>query len=272
MRRADKILSSLSRKWSFSVSGAFRMWVTGLKMLELVIACSLILGGTLWLLQLLPEFDYTIRQMIPHSSRRVACIAGLMHLSVLITLWTLFIALLLGSVMRMFYVTRFVYKLIGSVGKLVLFWLPFVVLQGWLLEHYWPQISWKAGALLGIIPAGILFHSCISLTDACLPELLPLAKKTAGLLKEGAPKETWTWRKKPEKVKPPTEEELFAEILGLKGDYNFEQVKKQYYLKARQYHPDKVLHLGSRLREAAENEMKEINRAYAFFEKKMKKK
>jgi DnaJ like chaperone protein len=35
-----------------------------------------------------------------------------------------------------------------------------------------------------------------------------------------------------------------------------------------QYHPDRVAHLGPKLREVAEHEMKEINEAYDFFRRK----
>ncbi len=61
--------------------------------------------------------------------------------------------------------------------------------------------------------------------------------------------------------------EYYAEILGLTGqrDFNVHDVKRVYKHLAVQYHPDKVAHLGPKLREVAEKEMKKINEAYAFF-------
>ena len=45
-------------------------------------------------------------------------------------------------------------------------------------------------------------------------------------------------------------------------------VRKKYRELAAQYHPDKVNHLGEKLRKVAEQEMKEINEANEFFKKK----
>lgn len=61
------------------------------------------------------------------------------------------------------------------------------------------------------------------------------------------------------------EEEYYASILGLDGQVTLEAAKKAYKVMAAQYHPDKVAHLGERLRQVAEDEMKSINEAYAYF-------
>ena len=49
---------------------------------------------------------------------------------------------------------------------------------------------------------------------------------------------------------------------------SFAEIKKAYHKKVMQYHPDKVSQLGEKLREVAEQEMKKINEAYNYFEKK----
>ncbi len=58
-----------------------------------------------------------------------------------------------------------------------------------------------------------------------------------------------------------------ADVLGLGGvkDFGIDDVKQAYRELAVQYRPDKVAHLGPRLRQVAEEEMKKINEAYAFF-------
>ena len=54
----------------------------------------------------------------------------------------------------------------------------------------------------------------------------------------------------------------YARTLGLRGRVTKEDVKKRWRELTAQYHPDKVAHLGPKLREVAEKEMKEINQAY----------
>lgn len=61
---------------------------------------------------------------------------------------------------------------------------------------------------------------------------------------------------------------FYAEILGLKGNFTQSDIKPAYRKAASQYHPDKVAHLGGKLRQIAEEEMKKINEAYAFFRQK----
>jgi hypothetical protein len=60
----------------------------------------------------------------------------------------------------------------------------------------------------------------------------------------------------------------YASVLGVKGKVSREDVKKRWRELTVQYHPDKVAHLGVKLREVAEREMKAINEAYEYFQKK----
>jgi hypothetical protein len=68
---------------------------------------------------------------------------------------------------------------------------------------------------------------------------------------------------------PPTKENnpdlRFAKVLGLNGRVTTEDVKRRWKELTVQYHPDKVAHLGPKLREVAEQEMKAINEAYDHF-------
>jgi hypothetical protein len=64
------------------------------------------------------------------------------------------------------------------------------------------------------------------------------------------------------------DERYYGAVLGLSGPVVFEEVKRQYRELAAQYHPDKVNHLGPKLKEVAEQEMKKINEAYEFFKQK----
>lgn len=60
----------------------------------------------------------------------------------------------------------------------------------------------------------------------------------------------------------------YARVLGLSGKMTYGEIKHRWRELAAQYHPDKVSHLGPRLREVAETEMKLINEAYQYFETK----
>lgn len=64
------------------------------------------------------------------------------------------------------------------------------------------------------------------------------------------------------------DERHFESVLGLPTGFTPGDVKRRYRELAAQYHPDKVVHLGPKLREAADEEMKKINEAYDFFKRK----
>lgn len=57
----------------------------------------------------------------------------------------------------------------------------------------------------------------------------------------------------------------YAHVLGLRGKISRDDVKRKYRELASQYHPDRVNHLGPKLKSVAEHEMKEINEAYEYF-------
>lgn len=64
------------------------------------------------------------------------------------------------------------------------------------------------------------------------------------------------------------DERYYGKVMGLKGRITKVDVNRCYKELCQQYHPDRVNHLGPKLKELAEKEMKEINEAYAYFEKK----
>ena len=63
-------------------------------------------------------------------------------------------------------------------------------------------------------------------------------------------------------------EKRYGAVLGLSGRMERSDIKRRYRELVVQYHPDKVVHLGPKLRVAAEKEMKDINEAYAYFREK----
>jgi DnaJ like chaperone protein len=64
------------------------------------------------------------------------------------------------------------------------------------------------------------------------------------------------------------QEDEYYRILGLEPGADFDRIKSAYRQLSRQYHPDKVSHLGEEFRQVAEEKMKEINQAYHHLKKK----
>jgi len=73
-------------------------------------------------------------------------------------------------------------------------------------------------------------------------------------------------------VFPSAEDIEMAEVLSLEKENlnDFSVIKDRYRSAIAQYHPDKVLALGSEIQEVAEKKAKEINHAYEYFRKKLK--
>lgn len=67
---------------------------------------------------------------------------------------------------------------------------------------------------------------------------------------------------------PPDMDKKYGRILGLTGKVKCEDVKHRWRKLSKQYHPDNVNHLGPKLKELAEKEMKDINEAYQYFKRK----
>lgn len=63
------------------------------------------------------------------------------------------------------------------------------------------------------------------------------------------------------------QEARYYQALGLEPGADFEQVKSSYRNLSKQYHPDKVNHLGKEFSKVAEEKMKEINEAYQYLKK-----
>lgn len=62
-------------------------------------------------------------------------------------------------------------------------------------------------------------------------------------------------------------ERHYGAILGLEGRIGRSEIKRAFRELVKQYHPDKVAHLGPKLKKAADLEMKNINEAYDYFRK-----
>jgi len=63
------------------------------------------------------------------------------------------------------------------------------------------------------------------------------------------------------------EEIIHARVLGLRGKVTMSDVRAAYRKAIAEYHPDKVAHLGEKLREVATAETVKLNVAYQYFQK-----
>lgn len=74
-------------------------------------------------------------------------------------------------------------------------------------------------------------------------------------------------------VESPAPEELtethYVQILQLNENYSAEEIKQNRKRLVTENHPDKVRHMGEKIRDAAEQETRKINEAYSYFKKKL---
>jgi uncharacterized membrane protein YkvA (DUF1232 family) len=79
-------------------------------------------------------------------------------------------------------------------------------------------------------------------------------------------KGTKGWRGSHRRASPPGDPAArYAAILGVTRDSDEDTIRAQYLDLVKKYHPDKVQHLGPEFREMAEQKLKDINAAYAYF-------
>jgi flagellar biosynthesis GTPase FlhF len=67
--------------------------------------------------------------------------------------------------------------------------------------------------------------------------------------------------------RPVKDANYFREILGVASSCSLDDIKRAYRLLASQYHPDKVSHMGPKIKQLAEDEMKKLNEAYEYLSK-----
>lgn len=65
-----------------------------------------------------------------------------------------------------------------------------------------------------------------------------------------------------------SDEERYAQVLGLKANASPSEVKRAYHDQLMKYHPDKVSHLGDEFKIIAEIKTREILAAYNYFRRK----
>jgi len=123
----------------------------------------------------------------------------------------------------------------------------------------------KEDVLKGVL--GVLFRVTVADGNMCAEEEI-LFNQAIYIF--GVSSAEYEQYKNQEKYKPGKASDdaiYYANVLGLKGKVTKKDIRKQYLQLVKEYHPDKVSHLGDKLRTVAEEEMKKINEAYDYFKK-----
>lgn len=133
-------------------------------------------------------------------------------------------------------------------------------------REFWISLDWRRSESIFVDcpPGGTVQFSCTGYTEGFSGNLsLTLeAIRCPEVHDEKQGKDT-----QPSDVPEPHPDDAreFAKILGLSGKVTMNDIKLSYKKLAHQYHPDKSAHLGPKIQELCEREMKAINEAYDYF-------
>jgi hypothetical protein len=159
----------------------------------------------------------------------------------------------------------------GVFSRIVFFVAPVALLAAMAVRHEVPASSLNEALEISVIPAVLVSYKCFKDARLFMPELgrvlaiwfarhanhQPVLNQQEERAGSGSTQD----RKDPLDVK-------YGKILALKGNVTGEDIRRRYRELVVQYHPDKVQHLGQRLKDAANEEMQLINEAYEYFARK----
>jgi len=255
--------AGLLRAATISRSSLYDLWLFALDLLERIVKSALLCSGILFgVVYFIPPVGRALAHLVVAAAPTILALEVL-ALSLQVTLITLAACLLAGAGARLFYVTRLIYRLAGWVGNVLLIGVPCVYLVARMIQHWIPGVSLLEACLLGFIPTAFLLPPCFDYAEKQIPEFIPVLaglRHTFPRFGRGKPPGDQSANT------APGEEQRYSAMLGLKRGYTLAELKRQYHELAQQYHPDKVQHLGPKLRATAEQEMKRINEAYQYLE------
>lgn len=243
-----------------------RVWLFLLDLLERAVKSICLGTGLLFgVVSLLPHARLALSDILVGKTLAVLGLEVLV-LSFHATFLSLVACLLAGACARLLYLTRLVYRPAGWVGSALLLGVPCVYLAAWMIQDWVPGASLLEGCLLCIIPTAFFLAPCFEYAETLIPELVPLL---AGLWRRVQHVSSHASEANPtgdSQAKGDEARARYAEILGISGTFTLGELRQRYRELAQQYHPDKVQHLGPKLRTTAEQEMKKINEAYHYLE------
>jgi hypothetical protein len=196
------------------------------------------------------------------------------------------ITVLLGLILQTLAVIRNFYRLVGFGGQLLLFIVPMAALSA-LIFHLGPwHVPFGFGMSVTAFPCLILVPRFFSDFKEWVPEWFGFGKKQESPLTKrpdwghvraaqvaaekarGAATPQASVAASAPKAVSESPDARYGRILGLKGTVTGDEVRKRYLTLMAEYHPDKVNHLGAKLKEVAEEESRHITEAYEYFRKK----
>jgi hypothetical protein len=232
-----------------------------LNALEMAATAIVTSAAVLWMgCHYSPQLRQMLLPLMPTPDRFAAPIA-LLWVSLKAALVAFPCCLAAAFVFRLFRTTRFVYRAAKLPGKILFLWFPALCLTGLAVEYALHSPSWIVSGILSVVPTAVIFPCCASYAAVMTPET---ASRSRAESREETPRAE-TARDTRSARRDSEEEFRHRTTLGLRGDARFVDIRRRYLELAKQYHPDNFQHLGVNLREAADQEMKKLNKAYEYF-------
>jgi hypothetical protein len=185
---------------------------------------------------------------------------------------TVYVVCILAALLFQFlYLIRFVYRHMGFFSRIVFFIAPVVLLAAIAVRHQVSSVNLDEALKISVIPAVLLSYKCFKDARLFMPELgrvlaVWFARRTNP--KSVPNREQARVGGGPAQYRKEPLDEKYGRVLGLKGQMTGEDIRHRYRELVTQYHPDKVNHLGQKLKDVAKEEMQLINEAYEYFAKK----
>lgn len=209
---------------------------------------------------------------------------GIALLSIKVTGLVAGISVILGLLLQTLAAIRNIYALVGFGGQLLLFIMPISLLTAGILFWSPLHVPYWFGLCMTAVPSLALVPRFFSDISNWIPEWFGFGKQPdvtctsrPNWVHERAKKEPLSSSRRagnpgPDssagKTSASTPDDLsrrYGQILGLKGKVTSDEIRQRYLHLMAEYHPDKVNHLGPKLKALAEDESKKITEAYEYF-------
>lgn len=140
-----------------------------------------------WFLYIATATGQHFIKIMPEQAEMFQCVAHADPLTLGwdITLTVLYAGLLLGCAAQVLHLIRYLYESQHIIGKLVLWFVPFMGLTAWMIGSREPFPEIALASILVALPTLCLLPSCLRLAQATLPEICAPQKIISIILENG---------------------------------------------------------------------------------------